>query len=53
MLSQLSGVMEKLVKDVVPKLVQDALEKRSDAVSESNRNLESEIIDTGYHRVLP
>ena len=51
-LSQLSGVMEKLVKDVVPKLVQDALEKRSDAVSESNRNLESEIIDTGYHRVL-
>ena len=53
MLSQLSGVMEKLVKDVVPKLVQDALKKNSDAVSERNCNLESEIIDTGYHRVLP
>ena len=52
MLNQLSGVMEKLVKEVMPKLVQDALQKISEAVSERNRRLESEIIDTGYHRVL-
>ena len=35
----------------MPKLVQDALQKSSEAVSERNRKLESEIIDTGYHRV--
>ena len=52
MLNQLSGVMEKLVKEVMPKLVQDALQKSSEAVSERNRKLESEIIDTGHHRVL-
>ena len=52
MLNQLSDVMEKLVKEVMPMLVQDALQKSSEAVSERNRKLESEIIDTGYHRVL-
>ena len=51
MLNQLSDVMKKLAKEVMPKLVQDAHQKRSDAVSERNRKLESAIIDTGYNRV--
>lgn len=51
MLNQLSCVMEKLVKEVMPKLVQDALQS-SEAVSERKPKLESEIIDTGYRRVL-
>lgn len=51
MLNQLSDVMKKLVKEVKPKLVQDAHQKSSDAVSEMNRKLQSAIIDTGYHRV--
>jgi len=41
MLNQLSDVMKKLVKEVMPKLVQDAHQKSSDAVSERNRKLES------------
>ena len=34
MLNQLSDVMKKLAKEVMPKLVQDAHQKSSDAVSE-------------------
>ena len=51
MLNQLSDVMKKLAKEVMPKLVQDAHQKSSDTVSERNRKLESPIIDTGYNRV--
>lgn len=51
MLNQLSDVMKKLAKEVMPKLVQDAHQKSSDALSERNRKLKSAIIDTGYNRV--
>ena len=44
--------MTKLVKEVVLKLVEEALDKTSVNIAERNRKLETESVDTGYHRVL-
>ena len=48
-LDQVSNVMENLVKQIVPKLVEDALTRNS--VDRSN-NLESDIVDNGYIKVM-
>ena len=51
-LNKLSEMMTKLVQEVAPTLVEEALDKSSVNITERNRKLETEIVDTEYHWVL-